>query len=851
MGKEIDWWRFSKLEVFDKLSTSESGLSDNEAKELLNKYGTNETLINSAIPPFVKILASQFKSWLILILIIASAISFFLGEKLDSFVIMSYVLLSAFFGFVQEFKAENAVEKVKKYLSYKCKVLRSGKWINIENKFLVPGDVVEIRLGDKVPADIRLYKCDGLSIDESILTGESIPVEKTEEKLNKDSLIVSDRKNMAFMGTTAVSGIGIGVVVATGLNTYFGHSQKLFTQKSSESDFQIQIKSFSKFLFKVITVMTFGIFLINAIQAKDVVESFLFAVALAIGITPEMLPAIITVTLSQGAIKMAKKKVIVKRLASVEDFGNIDTLCMDKTGTLTLGKFSFVGAFSASGIEDESLIKKALICTSKFAEDSNELKYDAHDEAIWESVYAHKYIKKLVHTKFVNENIFDYERRRMSVFYHEGENSFLVVKGSSESVISACNKVIKQTKLLCLTKSLRKTLSQKYCDFEDKGYRVLALAEKKLKSDITTKTDEKDLTFIGFLLFKDPVKESAHGAIEKFEKLGINLKILSGDSLVVTVNIARETGVDFTDSEVIEGSDLEKLSQEEFNQVCKTKKIFARITPELKYKIIRSLNYEGHIVGFLGDGINDAGALREADVGISVDTGADIAKDASDIILLKKDLTVLVEGIEAGRKTFGNIMKYILNTISANYGNMFTVAISSFFLKFIPLLPSQILLNNFISDIPLFAVATDNVDSDFLKKPKKWNIGFIQNFMIYYGFVSTFFDLLLILPMIFILKVDVEVFRTAWFVESSISEVLVTFAIRTKLPFYKSRPSVWLMGLSLVTILLVISMSVMQVKLFHFTHLPIFVWALIVFDLVAYFVVTEIAKRSFFKKFEA
>ena len=320
--------------------------------------------------------------------------------------------------------------------------------------------------------------------------------------------------------------------------------------------------------------------------------------------------------------------------------------------------------------------------------------------------------------------------------------------------------------------------------------------------------------------------------------------------MVVTVNIARETGIDFNDRQVISGNDLEKLSPDEFNQAAREKKIFARITPEQKYKIIKALNYEGHIVGFLGDGINDAGALREADVGISVDTGADIAKDASDIILLKKDLNVLAEGIEAGRKTFGNIMKYILNTISANYGNMFTVAISSFFLKFIPLLPSQILLNNFVSDIPLFAVATDNVDENFLRKPKKWNIGFIKNFMIYYGFVSSFFDMLLILPMIFILKVEPEVFRTAWFVESAISEILVTFAIRTKLPFYKSKPSNWLLVLSVLSITLVISMSVLQVNIFHFTTLPYLVWVLIIFDLISYFVVTEIVKKSFFKKFE-
>ncbi|KKQ24712.1 MAG: Magnesium-translocating P-type ATPase [Microgenomates group bacterium GW2011_GWC1_37_12b] len=844
------WWKYKRSEIFEKLKSSNEGLTATDAEKRLLKYGLNTIVSKSKIPSFIKILVSQFSSWLVIILIIASLVSFFLGEPLDSAVIMSYVILSAVFGFIQEFKAESAVEKVKEYLSYKCKVLRDGNWTLIDNKFIVPGDIVEVRLGDKISADIRLIKSDGLSVDESILTGESIPVEKNDTVIDKEKLNISDQKNMIFMGTTVSSGFGSGIVIATGLTTSFGSAQKLFSEKTSSGDFQVQIKSFSQFLFKVIVILTFGIFLVNALLAKDLVQSFLFAVALAIGITPEMLPAIITVTLSQGAMKMAKKKVIVKKLSAVEDFGNLDTLCMDKTGTLTEGKFSLVGTMNVNGNNDESLYEKALICTSKFSQNSKDLKYDAHDEAIWESEYTQKYVNKLTRVKFVSENIFDYERRRMSISYEKQGEYFLVAKGSPETMLEICSKIAIGEKSVNRTNKEVKNINDQIAVYEEKAYRVILLAEKKLEKKSASKADENDMVFLGYLLFKDPVKESAGATIAKFEKLGIDLKIISGDSLVVTVNIARETGIDFNDRQVISGNDLEKLSPDEFNQAAREKKIFARITPEQKYKIIKALNYEGHIVGFLGDGINDAGALREADVGISVDTGADIAKDASDIILLKKDLNVLAEGIEAGRKTFGNIMKYILNTISANYGNMFTVAISSFFLKFIPLLPSQILLNNFVSDIPLFAVATDNVDENFLRKPKKWNIGFIKNFMIYYGFVSSFFDMLLILPMIFILKVEPEVFRTAWFVESAISEILVTFAIRTKLPFYKSKPSNWLLVLSVLSITLVISMSVLQVNIFHFTTLPYLVWVLIIFDLISYFVVTEIVKKSFFKKFE-
>ncbi|OGM13635.1 magnesium-translocating P-type ATPase [Candidatus Woesebacteria bacterium RIFCSPLOWO2_01_FULL_39_23] len=842
-------WNLNGDRVLELLQTSDDGLSTEEAIKRFEKYGDN--IIGEKKPPSaIKIFFNQFKSWLILILLSASILSFYLGEHIDALVIIFLVLLSVTFGFLQEYKANKTIFDLKKFITNKCRVLRDHRWVLIDSRTVVPGDIVEVRIGDKIPADIRILSADSLLIDESILTGESLPVNKTDSTLTEVSENPSKLKNIVFMGSTVSSGKATGVVIATGNKTFFGKTAQILEKSEPETDFQQQIKAFSAFLFKVIIIMTVFIFISNSLLKKEILESFLFALALAVGITPEMLPAIITVTLSQGAIKMAKRKVIVKRLISVEDFGNIDTLCMDKTGTLTEGKFSLDNYQDLEGKKSEEIILFGLLCTRGLGERLQGVISDPIDRAIWQSVQSHRLKAKLATYKFIDGNEFDYERRRMSVLVKSGAESSLISKGAPESILSISTHANINGKNVRLTPEINKRIEQDLNKMEKDGFRVIAISKKDLASRTSSKNDEKDMVFMGYLLFSDPVKISVKEAIERFTNLGVSLKVLSGDSLIITKNIAFEAGLNFKNNEMISGDELEGMSQEKFSETVRRVKIFARVTPEHKYKIIKSLNYEGHIVGFLGDGVNDAPALREADVGISVDSGVDIAKDASDIILLKKDLKVLSEGIEAGRKTFGNIMKYILNTISANYGNMFTVALSSLFLKFIPLLPSQILLNNFISDVPLFAVATDNVDPDFVKKPKRWNISFIKNFMVSYGFVSSAFDLVLILPMIFFFNVSVDVFRTAWFVESSLSEMLVTFTIRTKLPFYKSRPSKWLIGLSMGSAAIVLALSFLEVNIFKFVRLPMYVWGLIIVDLVSYFIVTEIFKKKFFTKLE-
>lgn len=844
------WWNIKTNEILHDLKSSENGLSEDEASARIEKTGLN--IIGSQKPPSaVSILTAQFKNWLVLMLLGAAILSFFLGQGLDGTVIIVLVVLSVFFGFYQEYKAEKVISDLKKFITEKARVKRNGKWIDINSQKLVPGEIVEIRIGDKVPADLRLFSTDNLTVDESTLTGESLPVLKDTEMVKIDSENPARIRNMAFMGTLVSEGRGNGIVVATGEETFFGKSAKTLEAPEPETDFQKQIKNFSLLLFKVVMIMTLFIFATNAILKQNILESFLFALALAVGITPEMLPAIITVTLSQGALKMAKKKVIVKRLISVEDFGNVDTLCTDKTGTITEGKFTLTGFINLDEKNSEEILIKGTLCTAGLYETNRQAGTSPVDNAILTSGLLQNLKGKLGSFKQIDENVFDYQRKRMSVLVKNIDGSTLIAKGAYESIFAICKFATIGNKKVLFKDYVRTKVNKLIDKYENESYRVIAICEKELNRESSSIKDENDMTLRGFLLFQDPIKPTAKEAIKKFEDLGVSLKVLSGDSLAVTNNIARQAGLIFTDAETISGDTLEKLSEAEFDEVCKRVKIFARVTPEQKYKIVRSLNYEGHIVGFMGDGVNDVPALRAADVGISVDTGADIAKDASDIILLEKDLKILSEGIQGGRKTFGNIMKYILNTISANYGNMFTVAAASVFIKFIPLLPSQILLNNFISDIPMFAVATDNVDPNYVKKPKKWNIAYIKDFMIYYGLVSSLFDMVLILPMLLIFKVPVDVFRTAWFVESSISEMIVTFAIRTKLPFYKSRPSRWLLALSMGSILLVLSMPFLKLKSFSFVSLPPAVWTLILIDLTGYFIVTELVKKNFFKKFES
>ncbi len=847
---KASYWALSNEEIIDYLKSSEKGLTNVEVKNRLVKYGFNE-IIGKERRHGSDIFLSQFKNPLVIVLIVAAIISHFLAEEINALVILSIVVLNSLLGFYQEYKAERALRELKKYVTFKANVIRDGREVEVDTRDIVPGDIIHLSIGDLVPADTRLFKVNELTTDEAPLTGESMPVVKTIEPVNKDYSLPQQLKNIAFMGTSIASGTGKGIVIATGKDTFFGKTAVYLKRKEPETDFQKNIKNFGNFLLKIIIAMTIFIFIANTILGKGILTSFLFAIALAVGITPEVLPIIMTITLSKGALEMAKEKVITKRLLSVEDFGNIDTLCCDKTGTLTEGFPSLQNYLDPNGKKDEKLLLYGLLCNSIRGRKGGKISGNPLDRAIWQSKEASRLESDLRDYSIIDENEFDFERRRMSVLIKGDRSNILVVKGATESVIEVSKSIMVNGVKTEISDELTLKLHDKIIGYEDDGYRVIAIAEKHTEKEEITKNDETELVLLGFLLFLDPPKKTVKGSLHILNKLGVNVKVISGDSPTVTRKICNEVGLRIVEDKIISGDDLERLDDKEFEKYSETYNVFARVTPEQKYRIVAGLNKEGHIVGFLGDGINDAPALKAADVGISVDSATGIAKEAADIILLKKSLRVLAHGIMQGRRTFSNIAKYILNTISANYGNMFTVAAASLFLKFIPLLPRQILLNNFISDVPLLTISTDNVDEEVLRRPRKWNMKLISRFMTYFGLISTSFDLALIIPLIFLIRASPSLFRTAWFVESVLSELVITFTIRTRLPFYKSNPSRSLMITSLLAgiIVLTITYTAFGGLLFNFVKMPIIVICLIAVILFSYFMTAEVAKRYFFKKF--
>ncbi len=792
----------------------EIGLTSLEAVKLLKKNGANEIPSgesNSAVRIFIK----QLVNPLILVLIAASGISFFLGEQTDAVIIIFIILVNSILGFTQEYRAEKTVQSLKKIISQKAKVMRDGKEMYVDAKTLVVGDLVFLNIGDIVPADLRLVKTDSITIDESSLTGESAPVLK------------SLKKNMLFMGTHVVSGEGTALVIETGKNTNFGKTAKHLSEPEDVSDFEKGISHLSSFLLKIILAMTFFIFLVNGFLGHGFLESFLFALALAVGITPEALPVIITVALSGGARKLAKSDVIVKKLSAIEDLGNMDIFCTDKTGTLTEGHLSLQNFFNLNNEEDSEVLLYGMLCG-----DAGE---NIIDKAIWESPHVAKLLKKYKSYKILDRNEFDFERRRMSVLVKSTNGKkYLIVKGAIEYIEELCGgKKIKAIDI-----------------YRKSGFSTIAIAIKELNKNTSTKNDEKNLKLHGFLTFIDPPRASAKKAIFDLEKLGVEIKVLSGDDHLVTEAICKKVGLEIKGNKVIAGEDLDALSESQFKNLVENYNVFSRITPEQKYRIVKTLNKdENRTVAFMGDGVNDAPAIKIADVGISVNTATDIAKEAADIIVLQKSLHVVATGVMDGRRIFTNINKYILNTVSANYGNMFTVAIASVFLKFIPLLPAQILLNNLITDLPMLAIATDNVDKEMLRKPKKLDTSKIKSFMGSFGLLSTIFDLVLIFSLLFIFHSDSQVFRSAWFLESAISEIVITFSLRTSLPFFKSKPGKALFLISASAIILLFVMVYSPISLFfEFVKLQPQMLGFVVLVVLMYFSASEILKRSFFKK---
>jgi Mg2+-importing ATPase len=839
-------WALPGPRVLQDLGAGPAGLDPGEAARRLAQQGPN-VVVRRLRRPALHILLSQFLSPLILVLVGAAIVSRYLGESIEATVILAIVIVNAGLGFAQEYRAERALRALQRFVTHTARVRRAGQMAEVPTDTLVPGDIVTIGIGDLVPADLRLLSADRLTTDESVLTGESLPVSKSVEPVAASSA-PHELRCLAFMGTAVAGGYGEGVVITTGARTQFGRTAAPLAARPRETEFQRSIRRFSDFLLVVIVVMTAFVFVANALLHKGLFDSLLFAIALAVGITPEALPVIVTVALSNGALRMGREKVVTRRLISVEDLGNIDILCCDKTGTLTEGTVSLHDHLDLDGNRDPDVLRLGLL-TGTDPRGRGATAVDALDRALRQSAAARALLPTLDRYRVVSRNEFDFQRRRMSAVIQEGQRYSLVVKGSPEAVLAACVQAAQPRGARALTHELRARIQQRIMLSEEQGYRVLAVAEKGIAAPGADERDETGLTIRGLLLFLDPPKREAANSLRRLAHLGVAIKVMSGDSALVTRRICREVGLAIAEDRVVTGAELEALDAAGLSEAGGRYNVFARVTPEQKCQLVTALGSAGHVVGFLGDGVNDVPALKAADVGICVNSGVDVAKDAADIILLRKSLRVLAQGIVEGRKTFSNITKYILNTVSANFGNMVTVAASSLFLTFIPLLPSQILLTNLVSDLPLVTISTDNVDPDLLVRPRRWDLSLIARFMVGFGLLSVVFDLLLIGGLLFVVRAGTDLFRTAWFVESACSEILVTFAIRTQHPFFRSRPGRWLLVASVSTGLLAFALPFTAIgrTYFGFVSPPAGVLAFVVGILVAYFLAAETAKRRYYR----
>jgi Mg2+-importing ATPase len=825
--------------LFSKLGTSSSGLTEEESRRRFLKFGENK--IKTRDITALDIFRRQLKSPFVFLLFFAGILSFALGEKIDALMILVFVLINTTLGFYHEYKSEQTAKLLKKFLSPKVSVLRGGKKMITEVSLLVPGDIVFLEPGDIIPADIRFVEDYNLVVDESVLTGESVQVEKTSRPLSKKAEDIFTASNIGFSGTTVVGGSGVGVVFATGQDTCYAKIVKLTSETRKESSFEREIAKFSRFtLWVVLATLLFVVVTSIAIKPDpSLVELILFSIALAVSVIPEALPVVITFSLSIGAYNLARKKVVVKRLTSVEDLGALEVLASDKTGTLTQNKLDIAEVFSDR--RADTLFFSAL--ASYFAGSTRNAQNNAFDIAFKKSL-GRKQLEKLKGYKKIGEIPFDPVRRRVTALLVDSEKAVVISRGSPEEVLRISRNVEDRARyerwMRDQGKLGRRCLAVAYREFKKED---LGVFDNELGEDM-----EKDLDLLGLVSFSDPIKPSAPVAIQKARQLGVNVKIVTGDSPEVAGTVAKEIGLIEDSSKVLTGADLSKMSLKEMRQAVDEFSVFARITPEQKHKIIELIK-EKHYVGFLGEGINDAPALKAANVAVAVEGASDIAREASDIVLLEKDLGVIIDGVEEGRRVFVNTSKYITATMASNFGNFFAIALITPFIQFLPLLPLQILLINLLSDFPMIGVATDNVDIDAVGKPKRYNLKSFVILAFSFGLVSTVFDFA---TFKYFSAGGEKYLQTYWFMESILTELMVVFVIRSAKPIFKAgAPSRAIVLLSVIAAVLTILSPFLSFGQAFFGFIrPSFdgvaAVALIVF---AYLVASELLKLTVGKNF--
>jgi Mg2+-importing ATPase len=821
----------SEDDVLGRLGSTPDGLSHDQASARLAEVGANALRSHGARP--FAVLLRQLRNPLLILLVAAALTSFVVGERTSALIIVLIICLSVGLGFFNEYRSELAVEALHSQLRHTALVMRDGETVALDVTELVPGDVVRLAVGDVVPADLRLLEADGLECDEAVLTGESLPAEKRSEPIMEPESSL-DLASCAFMGTIVREGAGLGVVVSTGGRTEFGAIALQLGERQPQTAFQLGLRDFSLLLVRVTAVLAGSILVINVLLGRSLLGSVLFALAIAVGLTPQLLPAIVTISLSTGAKRLAARRVVVKRLVSIEDLGNIVVLFTDKTGTLTEGTITFAAALDAWGRPSDAVLRAGLLCNDATFSEGHVIGGNQLDQALWEAPGARD--AGAGGARRLAARPFDYQRRLATVLVEgAGGERQIIVKGAPETVLARCATVPPQAQAV---------LEAQFAA----GSRVIAVATRAADGRTTLSADdESGLQLEGFLTFVDRPKADAHQALDRLKRLDIEVKVITGDNDRVAQRVCADIGLAVEGT--LTGVQLDRLDDGQLAEALPHTTIFARVTPEQKSRIIKAQRALGATVGFLGDGVNDAVALHDADVGISVQTATDVAKDAADIVLLDKDLQIIADGVVEGRRIFANTIKYVLMGTSSNFGNMFSAGGASLLLSFLPMLPTQILLNNLLYDASELTIPTDNVDEEQLQRPAHWDTAFIRRFMTFFGPISSIFDFATFGIMIWVFHANAPLFRSGWFVESLATQSLVIFAIRTRrVPFFRSRPSTALAVATITCVAIGVLLPFSPLAgVLGFTALPAGFLAALVGMILVYLVLIELGKRRFYR----
>jgi P-type Mg2+ transporter len=835
---QATFWNTPLATLYSLTASSASGLTGTEARRRLDLLGANDPTARSRFGPLTELLRLLLNP-LVLILLVASVVSAMVGDRIGSVIVIAIVLISVALDFFQTYRSQAAAERLAKLVATTASVRRDGKLVEVPFHALVSGDVIRLTAGDLIPADCRIISCRFLSVNQAALTGESLPTDKDDRDLAQSTSDPAEAANAAFLGSSVVSGIGEALVVNTGPNTELGHIGRSLRDKPPVTEFEHGMHDFANLIARTVVLLVLFVFLVNAWFGRNALESFLFAVALAVGLTPEFMPMIVTVTLAEGALRMAKKRVIVRHLPAIQNFGAIDILCSDKTGTLTRGNVQVARVINPLSTNADGVAELACLNSALETGLSNAL--DVAIRQLPEVAYAKGFEK-------VDELPFDFVRRRASVVARGKDGQILLVtKGAPESVLPICHSYQVDGQVSPLDDGAREKIEAAFRAQSEQGFRSLAVAFRQVDvRPAYTTDDEAELTFAGLISFEDPPLPDVAATINGLREDGIRLKILTGDDPIIARHVCQQVGIAV--ERVVTGPEVDQLTDPALGAVADEVSLFARLTPIQKNRIIRALKARGHVVGFLGDGINDAPSLHAADVGISVAGAVDVAREAAEIILLESSLSVLRDGIIEGRKSFGNIMKYIMMGTSSNFGNMFSMAGATLFLPFLPLLPVQILLNNLLYDLSQIMLPTDKVDSELTVKPKKWDMRLVRDFMLVFGPISSLFDFVTFGVLWFVYRAQPELFRTGWFIESLATQVLVIYVIRTVRPPWLSRPSrgLVLSTLAALTVGMILPLTSAN-HLFGFAPPPPIFYAFLAAAVIAYLVLVETGKRWFFR----